>query len=415
MKSTESVKNYPSEVRLYTNYAIKNIKYICKNYGPRPVGSEKEKDAREYLAKELETTCDSVMSEEFRCSDKAFMSWPVVGAVLLTAACAFLTFGLSVVSAVLCVLTIFAVLAEAVFYKPVIDLFFPKKTSANVIGVRKSGGEATRRIVLTGHIDSSYEWTYAFRGGAPVFRLIIINFILSAVFISASCVYSFFSESGFIWSGGDVTMKVLICLCYATVPGLIAALFFTNFKNPVTGANDNLSGCMLSAAVLKYMEANKIRLENTEIVVALTSGGEAGLKGAKAWAKAHAKEIKAENGINTVFLAIDTIRDFDYMAIHNKDMSGVVKNDPRAVELVRQAAENVGFDIPLRPVKHGSTDAAAFSQAGLAAAAVTATDPSLAKYFHTRLDTEDNLDPKSLETGLKIALETVYLFDEQGI
>ena len=34
---------------------------------------------------------------------------------------------------------------------------------------------------------------------------------------------------------------------------------------------------------------------------------------------------------------------------------------------------------------------------------------------HVILDTEDNLDPKMLETGLKIALETAFLFDEQGI
>jgi hypothetical protein len=42
-------------------------------------------------------------------------------------------------------------------------------------------------------------------------------------------------------------------------------------------------------------------------------------------------------------------------------------------------------------------------------------DPAPARYYHTRLDTEDNLDPKTLEIGLKIALETVFDFDEKGI
>ena len=74
MKSTESVGRYDSEVRLYTNYALKHIKTICKQFGPRPVGSESEINAQEYLAKELETTCDTVLKEEYKCSDKAFMS-----------------------------------------------------------------------------------------------------------------------------------------------------------------------------------------------------------------------------------------------------------------------------------------------------------------------------------------------------
>jgi hypothetical protein len=55
------------------------------------------------------------------------------------------------------------------------------------------------------------------------------------------------------------------------------------------------------------------------------------------------------------------------------------------------------------------------SQAGVAAASFVAMDPSPARYYHTRLDTEDNLDPKTIEAGVKIALETTFLFDERGI
>ena len=93
----------------------------------------------------------------------------------------------------------------------------------------------------------------------------------------------------------------------------------------------------------------------------------------------------------------------------------MVKNDRRAAELVQKAAKAAGHDVPIKTIELGSTDAAAMSQAGISATAFTAMDPSPARYYHTRLDTEDNLDPKTLETGLKIALETAFLFDEQGI
>lgn len=217
-----------------------------------------------------------------------------------------------------------------------------------------------------------------------------------------------------VWASDNLALKILAVITYVTVPVLILGIFFTNYKRPVMGANDDLSGCMVSAAVLKFMEANNIRFENTEVCAIMTGGEEAGLRGAKAWAKAHADELK-NDGVETVFVSFDTVRECDFMAIYDKDMTGVVKNDARVAKLVQQAAKNVGYDVPIKAIELGSTDAAAFSQAGLAASAFTAMDPSPARYYHTRLDTEDNLDPKSIEIGLKIALETVFLFDEQGI
>ena len=46
MKANESIANYDIKVREYTNYAIKSIKNVCKNFGPRPVGSEAEQKAQ---------------------------------------------------------------------------------------------------------------------------------------------------------------------------------------------------------------------------------------------------------------------------------------------------------------------------------------------------------------------------------
>ena len=75
MKANESIPNYDIKVREYTNYAIKSIKNVCKNFGPRPVGSEAEQKAQEYMQADLDKWCDSAERQEFKCSDKAFMSW----------------------------------------------------------------------------------------------------------------------------------------------------------------------------------------------------------------------------------------------------------------------------------------------------------------------------------------------------
>ena len=414
MKPNESVAKYDSEVRLYTNYALKHIKTICKSFGPRPVGGESEKKAQEYLKKELETTCDSVVREEFKCSDKAFMSWVPMCAIFVVLGHLFFTLGLPAVSIALAVISLLMIVFEFIFYLPVLDVFFPKKTSGNVIGVRKASGETKRRIIFSGHTDSAFEWTFTYLGGRPMVMTVIITAVVAVLLLIGGGIYALIAKEGMVWSSDNTVLKVLAVISYVTVPVLIGGIFFTNFKRPVMGANDDLSGCMVSAAVLKFMDANNIRFENTEVCAVFAGGEEAGLRGSKAWAKAHAEEMK-NDGVETVFVDFDTVREHEFMAIYDKDMTGVVKNDIRVAKLVQQAAKNVGYDVPIKAIELGSTDAAAISQAGLPATAFTAMDPSPARYYHTRLDTEDNLDPKTVEIGLKIALETAFLFDEQGI
>ena len=416
MKSSESVARYDSEVRLYTNYAIKNIKKVCKDHGPRPVGSEAEKNAQLHMQKELESSCDTVTREEYKCSDKAFMSWVPLGAVLLLFSTLMFTLGIPIASLAASAVTLFIILAEFIFYKPVLDIFFPKKTSGNVIGVRKASGETKKRIILAGHTDSAYEWTYTYHGGHAAVLTNILTAIVAVLLGIGGSIYAIVAGAdGIVWTGYNLAVKIIAVVTYITVPVIAAAIVFTNYKRPVMGANDDLSGCFVSAAVVKFLAANDIRFENTEVVAAMVGGEEAGLRGTKAFMKAHAEEYKNEKDVETIFIALDTIREHEFMAIYDKDMTGMVKNDKRVAKLIQTSAKNVGYAVPIKAIELGSTDAAAASQAGIPASAFTAMDPAPARYYHTRLDTEDNLDPKSLEIGLKIALETVFTFDEQGI
>ena len=148
MKASESIANYDIKVREYTNYAIKSIKNCCKNFGPRPTGSEAEKNAQEYMMNDLNNFCDEVTREEFKVSDKAFMSWIRIGVVMAIIAITMFTLGFYVVSLALYALTILMIVLEFVFYKPVLDVFFKKKTAGNVYGVRKAKGETKKRIIL---------------------------------------------------------------------------------------------------------------------------------------------------------------------------------------------------------------------------------------------------------------------------
>lgn len=411
MKAQDSVKNYPSALREMTNFSVRGIKKICKDVGPRPAGSEQEHEAQKLMAAELDGACDKVEIEPFDVHPGAFLGWILTDGIMMIAAIVLFFFGMSAIALALCALSLIFAIVEFLLYKKLLDPFFPKKTSHNVVAVRKPKGEVRRRIIFSGHADSANEWRFTYYGGS---KLLVPIIGLSFVGILLGLVLGIWAvAAGHAFSAADSgALNVMRYVFLAWIPILFTALFFENKKRPVMGANDDLTGCFISMAVVKYMQQHDIRFENTEVWVVLTGSEEAGLRGAKAFCKAHKNEL---SDIETVFVGLDTIRDYDFAAVYSRDLTGTVKNDAGACALVKEAAKQTGLDLPYKSVFFGATDAAAVTQAGMRAVSVAAMDPAPAKYYHTRLDTADNLDIKTVEAVLGVALETAFLFDEKGL
>ena len=411
MKAQDSVKNYPSALREMTNFSVRGIKKICKDVGPRPAGSEQEHEAQKLMAAELDGACDKVEIEPFDVHPGAFRGWILTDGIMMIAAIVLFFFGMSAIALALCALSLIFAIVEFLLYKKLLDPFFPKKTSHNVVAVRKPKGEVRRRIIFSGHADSANEWRFTYYGGS---KLLVPIIGLSFVGILLGLVLGIWAvAAGHAFSAADSgALNVMRYVFLAWIPILFTALFFENKKRPVMGANDDLTGCFISMAVVKYMQQHDIRFENTEVWVVLTGSEEAGLRGAKAFCKAHKNEL---SDVETVFVGLDTIRDYDFAAVYSRDLTGTVKNDAGACALVKEAAKQTGLDLPYKSVFFGATDAAAVTQAGMKAVSVAAMDPAPAKYYHTRLDTADNLDIKTVEAVLGVALETAFLFDEKGL
>ncbi len=411
MKAQDSVKNYPSALREMTNFSVRGIKKICKDVGPRPAGSEQEHEAQKLMAAELDGACDKVEIEPFDVHPGAFLGWILTDGIMMIAAIVLFFFGMSAIALALCALSLIFAIVEFLLYKKLLDPFFPKKTSHNVVAVRKPKGEVRRRIIFSGHADSANEWRFTYYGGS---KLLVPIIGLSFVGILLGLVLGIWAvAAGHAFSAADSgALNVMRYVFLAWIPILFTALFFENKKRPVMGANDDLTGCFISMAVVKYMQQHDIRFENTEVWVVLTGSEEAGLRGAKAFCKAHKNEL---SDVETVFVGLDTIRDYDFAAVYSRDLTGTVKNDAGACALVKEAAKQTGLDLPYKSVFFGATDAAAVTQADMKAVSVAAMDPAPAKYYHTRLDTADNLDIKTVEAVLGVALETAFLFDEKGL
>ncbi len=419
MKAYESHAHYPSKVRECSNFAIREIKKVCKEVGPRPAGYENEKKGQDYVEKLMTPIADEVKRESFTLSPKAFMSWVTLdGALALVAAVlGILCFAfnmppvvetvLRIVSVALVLLAVFFLLGEFFLYKQVLDPFFKKEESSNVICTRKASGETKRRIIIGGHMDTAYEWRYTYLGGAKMVTTIVVTAVLSLLITLGLSIAGFFVDN-------RTVEFVLIGVQALAMPALIAVMFFVNWKLPVDGAADDLTGVFTSMATLLYLRNNDIRFENTEVVAMSVGAEEEGLRGSKAFAKAHSEEYK-NDGVETIFIALDTLRDYDFMGIVTKDMTATVGLDKQACALMKKAAENANVPVNFTTTPLGSTDAAAMQQGGIKSVAFTSMDPAPARYYHTRDDNVSVLEMKTLEDSLKVVLETVFLFDEQGL
>ena len=412
MDFKEMVKNASEQFKACGDFAKDNITHICSEFGPRCCGSEAEKKAQEYMADLLKNYADDVKRETFEAHPAAFMAFvPIAGSLLLgttaaNIAGAFKNKKIALASIPMVGTALGAVVGEFGLYKKPLDPLFKKAESGNVIAVRKATGETKRRIILSGHTDSAPEWTYTYKLGSK-------GVVTVAGYAVAGLAYGIASTVVTLTSKNEKLRKGMALGQLAFAPAFTALYKFTDSKRYVDGASDDLSGCFVANAALKFLADNDIRFENTEVIALLSGGEECGLRGAEAFFKAH-PEMK-NDGVETIYAGFDTFRDAEYMMIYKNDLNGLVKNDIKVCELLQKASAKCGCDVPLGSIPLGSCDAAAASRAGIKAASFVAMDPAPARYYHTRLDTADNLVPETIAKGVEIAVQTIFDFDENGL
>ncbi len=404
-------KNHEQMLDSCTDYAIETITEICDKIGPREAGSEAERKSQEYWAKEMKKYADKVETEDFEVHPHAFMAWVIVDAVLVLLGLVFYFLKLPIVTLIATILAFVCMAAEFLFYKPFLDPLFKKKTSCNVIGRRAPTGEVKQRIIFSGHTDSSWEWHFTYLGTHIFLKLMLIPAVVGLFVVTAAALAAVIT-AGPTALPAEGFAKILGYVQLAFIPFFLGLFFFIKWDEIVPGANDNLTGCAGSVAILKYLEDNDIRFENTE-VVAMTSGcEEAGLRGSTAYAKRHKEELLE---VPTVFYGLETFTDYDDFAIYNRDMTFMVKNDERVCALMKAGAKKAGRDLKYEAVFLGASDAAAVSREGIPAATLAGMNPNPPRYYHTRLDNTDALVPKSIRFGIDTALQSLFIFDEQGL
>lgn len=418
---------YTSEldVKKATAEGVSIVADVVSTCGPRPSGSEQELKGQKMLAEKLQPYASKVETEPFEVHRQAFMGF-IPFTVVCGVVSVFINWFVSPIAAfILCVLAFLPLLFEFLRYNEFNDFLFPKQTSHNTYAVIPPEGEAKQRFVMVSHSDSQYEWTLNWlfgqikrigdKGGLVAKLAVeipaVVGLVIQTLF-ALVCLIVGKGTPAVSFESARWFFVLFFIISLIFIPLELSFIFFQSHTKSVPGASDNLSGCAVNLETVKAMQEAGIKLSQTEIVAVFSGSEEVGLRGAKAFAKAHKAEYE---GIPTVVVALDTFRDLEDMAIYDRDLSGTLKHDWQVKHLLKRAAENCGRDLKFESIYVGGSDAAAFTKLGYKASTLAAMNPDPPLYYHTREDTVENMRPECITVGIDIMVEAICMYDKVGL
>lgn len=384
------------------------LETFLREIGPRESCSASERRLGRALAERWSALGFDVRTERFRCHPKAFLGFIPFAAILYLLAtiaywvAPFVCFLLAAIAAA-------AIWFELLRYRELVDPLFPVAEGENVAAAVTPSEPATRRVVISAHQDSAYEFNlwYFLRTAAVPVMVIGIAAVLVPLF--GGLLKSLAGPAG-----ESRAFDVVGFACIALYPIVGLNLFFHTYS-VVPGAMDDLAGIAVLDGVAQALAAARLDgeapLRRTEVVLLAASSEEAGLRGAKRWVEAHAAELRA---LPSCGIFVDGVYDERYLTVIRRELTTGARHDPHLIELAREAASRRGRTIREHWIPFGATDATAFAHAGVPSVALLCQDATrLVPNYHTRLDTLEHVRPESLEVMLQLVLDVVVAIDEE--
>jgi hypothetical protein len=382
---------------------------VIREVGPRESCGDAEKQAGREIARIFsDAGADSVQTESFRCHPRAFLGFfPMLPLCYLLGVVAWWWAPSLALIPVWVGASI--TLAEVVYYRRVIDRFFPEAEGENVLGFFRPTGEVQRRVVVCAHLDSAYEfnWFLFLRQLAIPSGIFAVLFIF--FFMLATLGRTVGSAMG---AGSPALWSTLGWIAMAGFP-LISLFFFFHTQNAVPGAMDDLAGVAVLGGLARSLGALRSSGENplahTEVLLLASSGEEAGLRGAMAFVKQHTEQL---HRVPTSAVILDGIYDERLFTVVDLELFTGARADPRLAEYAREAAAKRRLPVHKLVMIMGATDATAFARGGIPAISLVLAEMSiLPMAYHTRWDTPDRVRPESLQAALEVTADIIERVD----
>jgi len=140
---------------------------------------------------------------------------------------------------------------------------------------------------------------------------------------------------------------------------------------------------------------------------------EAGLRGAKAFARDRMKEFSS---LPTYAFNMDCIYMLDDIHLLETDLNGSVRMDAEATELLCSAAREENLPDKKEPIAFltGGTDAAELAEAGARAVSILAMkwgNDARASAYHTPADTVESIEPAAVEAVIRLGVRFAEKLD----
>jgi hypothetical protein len=386
---------------------INFIDTIIKKIGGRPAGSEAEINAQLFFKEEAEKISNNVVVDEFKASFSAkFES--------LKLFCILFYISLSLYWLSLTWMSILSTISTVVFlihffsYYDILDFIFPKKKSINVYGDIEPEEEVKSTILISGHMDSVYEfqwWKKLGELGGLLTLLSGVLFLLYSIF--ALVLISTTNHHTFVFN--------IIWIVFAILSPITITFFFMHGKHIVDGASDNLSGVAIALytakSLIKENEIGKSILKHTRIRFVSFAAEEPGLKGSGAFVKKHKNKLHNENAI---LINIDGIRVTNQLTIIKGESNTFVKYPHTLINELHQSFIRKNIPVKKEWLNLGATDATRFHRAGIPSLTIVGMDTKkLDPCYHTRLDTVENLSREALEATKSVLIDYIIERDKK--
>ncbi len=381
------------------------IQEICKKVGPRPPCSKKEAELAELFRVKLEGLRSDVHIEKFFTHPGAYKV-----SFRLPIFFYFLSIGLfwyfPLLSLIFSLFGFLILFGEMSLSKEVIDIFFPKKESKNVICKIKPSNPAKDLLIIGSHLDSNWEFPLIRRLKNKFMWIIAFNIFLNGLLLVMISL-----KNILILMQIDNTLSIIestffiILLILSPIP--IIQLLFIISNRPVMGANDNLSGMAVCYEIVKFLKSSEFKLKNLEVWICAFGCEEIGSKGSKAFIRDHFDDIKNAKVINLDMIGCKN----GEIIIGTSEISGIVKLDKKIVKIIHNSARECNIKVKTNSLM-GFTDSLSFARRNISAASIISLPVNMMEfYYHTRDDVIENLSYENIINVYKICVRIIKNLD----
>lgn len=392
--------------------ALKRLKSMITEIGPRPAGSEQSRAAARKLSEDFKIYCDdTIITTHLTSPGRYYGTFKILA--LASPLLIFLCWiGLPYIALVCFAYIVYAFYKEFICYNGIkTGSLFPKKDITNVHATIEPQEEVTNTIIFSAHHDSApifkYDQSNKTQYGLSLYLPFAV-FALTGLCVLTITILESFQHKLFHFNLPSLSSLIILIIfslfqiCYVKLWS-----FVTETHSP--GAGDNLVSSSTIVELAHYFAWKKRTnkgLKHTRLVFVSFDGEEVGLIGSKAWYDKYASTF-----VNPININIDAPFSESELSFLTKDANGLVELDNNLAVQLAEQAEKMGYQSKVGqiPFLGGATDATSAARHDIRATTLVGItlDKSGSEPYHTINDTPEAVSEKMIERVISILIKFV--------